>query len=441
MIALGLLLVTALLGWFVFGTERNPASKWHFHLGLDLKGGTALTYKADVSKIDPSQVRDSMSSLREVIEARVNLFGVSEPVVQTEEAGIAAGQGAAEERLIVELPGVTDIQQAVDLIGKTPLLEFRLVKPATGTTKIDKNGNAVVEATTTVQYADTGLTGRYLDKAELQFNQTTGSPVISLTFNAEGRDLFAKITRDNVGKQLAIFLDNEALSAPVIQEAITDGHAQISGNFKLSEAQKLVRDLNYGSLPVPIELISTQTVGATLGDNVLHAGILAGLYGLMIIGLFLILWYRLPGFIAVISLATYTIIMLALFKLIPVTITAAGIAGFILSMGIAVDANILIFERMKEEIKAGRTLSDAVKEGFSRAWNSIRDGNLSGIIASVILFWLGTSLVKGFALTLGLGIVISMLTAVVISRTYLLSVTPKSSGKGAKALFGSGITN
>lgn len=432
-----LLACTLGLAAFIYKSEMNPASNWKFRLGLDLKGGTQLVYKADVSKIDPSQVADSMSSLRDVIEKRVNLFGVSEPVVQSEQAGIAAGSGAADQRLIVELPGVTDIKQAVDLIGKTPLLDFRVLSSASSTASV-KDGKVVAS---TPEYVTTGLTGRFLQSASLEFNQTTGAPIIGLTFNADGAKMFGDITKANIGKQVAIYLDGEVLSAPVVQQAITDGKAQISGNFTLASAKTLVRDLNYGSLPVPIELISTQTVGASLGDSVLHAGILAGIYGLLIIALFLILWYRLPGLIAVVSLAFYVVLMLALFKLIPVTITSAGIAGFILSMGMAVDANILIFERMKEEMRDGRSIEDAIREGFARAWNSIRDGNLSGLIASAILFWLGTSLVKGFALTLGLGIVVSLFTAIIVSRTYLLALPGKSESKLAKFLFGSGINN
>ncbi|MDD5068465.1 MAG: protein translocase subunit SecD [Candidatus Pacebacteria bacterium] len=441
-IAILLLAVTALLAFFLWTSEHNPASRFHFRLGLDLKGGTALTYKADVSKIDPSKVSEAMSTLRDVIERRVNLFGVSEPVVQVEAGGVVGSKEAAE-RLIVELPGVTDIKQAIDLIGKTPLLEFKLVQ--TVTTALPKLVNGKLEvsvdsASTTQQLVDTGLTGSLLSKASLEFNQNSSAPVVSLEFNSEGKDLFAKITKANIGKPLAIVLDGNVISAPSIREEIKDGKAQITGQFTVKEAQTLVRDLNYGSLPVPVELISTQTIGATLGEKVLNSGVRAGLWGFLIVGLFLILWYRLPGVLAVVALVTYVVIMLTLFKVIPVTITSAGIAGFILSMGMAVDANVLIFERMKEELRNGRALEDAMHEGFARAWLSIRDGNLSGIIASIILFWLGTSLVKGFALTLGIGILVSMFTAIVITRTYLFALGVKSQGGVAKFLFGSGIT-
>ena len=432
-----LLLLTVALGFFLVRTEKDPTSNWHFRLGLDLKGGTALTYKADVSKIAPSGVKDAMASLKDVIERRVNQFGVSEPVVQVEEAGIAAGAGSADQRLVVELPGISNIQEAVALIGKTPLLEFRLVSD---NAQALINSNASSTLTVDQVFLPTGLTGSLLEKAQLEFNQQTAEPIVSITWNAQGRDLFAKLTRENIGKPIAIILDGNVISQPVVREEIKDGKAQISGRFTPAEAKKLVADLNYGSLPVPVELISTQTIGATLGANVLNSGIRAGLYGFLIVALFLVIWYRLPGFFAVVSLVSYVVFMLTLFKLIPVTITAAGIAGFILSMGMAVDANILIFERMKEEIRAGRTLRDGIREGFSRAWLSIRDGNFSGIIASLILFWLGTSLVKGFALTLGVGITVSMFTAIVIARTYLFAIATESSSPLVKFLFGSGIT-
>ncbi len=440
--ALLLLVVTVLLGLFLWKSELNPSSRFHFRLGLDLKGGTALTYKADTSKVPDSAIQTSMATLRDVIERRVNTFGVSEPVVQVETGGVVGGS-AAQNRLIVELPGVTDIKEAISLIGKTPLLEFKLVQFVKSATPKMVNGKLEVSldnASTTETFIDTGLTGSLLDKAALEFNQNTSEPTVSITFNSEGKDLFAKITKENVGKPLAIFLDGNVISAPTIREEIKDGKAQISGQFDVKTAQTLVRDLNYGSLPVPVELISTQTIGATLGETVLNSGIRAGLWGFLIVALFLVLWYRLPGVLSVVALVSYVIFMLTLFKLIPVTVTAAGIAGLILSMGIAVDANILIFERMKEELRHGRTLPDAMKEGFTRAWSSIRDGNLSGLIASAILFWLGTSLVKGFALTLGIGILVSMFTAITITRTYLLALGFKGESKFVRFLFGSGVT-
>jgi len=254
--------------------------------------------------------------------------------------------------------------------------------------------------------------------------------------------LFAKITTENKGKVLAIFLDGQIISSPVINDAITDGKAIISGNFTADEAKSLVRDLNYGALPVPIELISTQTIGASLGEDAKTNGVKAGVVGMSLVTAFLILWYRLPGLVASISLLAYVILSLAAFKVMSVTFTAAGIAGFILSIGMAVDANVLIFERLKEELKKGKSVHDSLHEGFSRAWLSIRDSNISSIITSIILFWLGTSAIKGFALTLGIGVLISMFTAITVSRTFLFAIAPnkdKSVSKRVRFLFSNGL--
>ncbi len=434
-----LIAIVILIGFFVYKTEKNE-SKYAFKLGLDLNGGTELTYRADVRKA--ADVNGAMASLRDVIERRVNLFGVSEPVVQVENPGIVTG--GVEHRLLVELPGVTDINQAVALIGKTPQLEFMLVKPeAKNFTEEELKTKTVADV-----FVPTGLDGQYLQNAQLQFTnsgsgQIAGQPIVAITFNSEGKDLFAKITGENKGEVLAIFLDGQVISSPVINDVITDGKAIISGNFTGDEAKALVRDLNYGALPVPIELISTQTIGASLGEDAKSSGVKAGVWGLALIVLFLILWYRLPGIVASVSLLIYIIISLALFKVIPVTFTAAGIAGFILSIGMAVDANVLIFERMKEELKKGKSVHDALHEGFSRAWLSIRDSNISSMITAVILFWLGTSAIKGFALTLGLGVLISMFTAITVSRTFLFAIAPKMENKEpsklVKFLFSNGL--
>ncbi|MBX4198649.1 protein translocase subunit SecD, partial [Candidatus Parcubacteria bacterium] len=286
----------------------------------------------------------------------------------------------------------------------------------------------------------TGLTGRLLSNAELVFNnQVGGEPIVSLQFNTEGSDLFAKLTREHTGEILGIFLDKEPISLPRINEEITGGKATISGGFTAPQARELVKNLNYGALPVPIELIGTQTIGPSLGSAAVAAGVKAGLWGIALVALFLILWYRLPGLIATLALIMYVILSLAFFKLIPVTLTAAGVAGFILSIGMAVDANILIFERMKEELKRGKSLHDSMHEGFHRAWLSIRDSNISSIITAIVLFWLGTSAVKGFALTFGLGVLISMFTAITVSRTFLFALVSGKTGRFPKFLFGSGI--
>jgi len=443
MLSLFLLIVVAGIGYFVYMSQTgvNPAlTKFAFKLGLDLNGGTELVYKADISQIKTGSVDDAMSSLRDVIERRVNLFGVTEAVVQVEKAGIVSGQN--DHRLLVELPGVTNIDQAVEMIGQTPQLEFMLLKPeAKNLTQEELQAKPISEI-----FTSTGLTGQYLDKAQLEFvnansaSGVSGEPTVGITFNSAGRDLFAQITKQYKGEVLAIFLDGQPISTPVIKDEITDGKAIISGNFTAQEAKDLVRNLNYGALPVPIELIQTQTVGASLGENATTAGVKAGIIGFALIVAFLIIWYRLPGIIASISLIMYIILSLAVFKLIPVTLTAAGIAGFILSIGMAVDANILIFERMKEELKRGKSVGDSMHEGFTRAWLSIRDSNISSIITAIVLFWLGTSAIKGFALTFGLGVIISMFTAITVSRTFLFAIVPKtSSSKFAKFLFSNGL--
>lgn len=439
LIALSLLFAGAAIGFFVYSSETDGFGKnFTFKLGLDLKGGTHLIYKADVSKIQSSEVKEAMTSLREVIERRVNLFGVSEPIVQVEESSIVAG--AKEERLIVELPGVTDVNEAVRLIGATPLLEFKLLKE-------DVDPSLFVSSTTPasldVAFTDTGLTGKFLNRATLEFSGTAQEPTVSIEFNAEGKALFAKITSENIGRYLAIFLDGKVISAPTIREKIPDGRAQISGGFTPTEARDLVRNLNYGALPVPIELLSTQTIGASLGDEAVNRSLRAGMWGFAFVALFLVLWYRLPGVLAIIALSMYVVLNLALFKLIPVTLTAAGLAAFILSIGMAVDANILIFERMKEELTRGKSLKDAIREGFARAWLSIRDSNLSSIITATILFWLGgTPIIKGFALVFAIGVLTSMFTAITMTRTLLIALgfaERKDTGI-VRFLFGNGLS-
>ncbi len=438
-LSLILVVVVSLVGFFVYKSDRvseesSPRlAKYAFKLGLDLNGGTELTYRADVTKVKSGDVSGAMDSLRDVIERRVNIFGVSEPVVTVVKPGVISGGN--ENRLLVELPGVTDIQQAVALIGKTPQLEFMLVRPeAKNFTEEELKTKLINEI-----FVSTGLDGSYLDKAQLQFTdsgsgQLAGQPIVALSLNSQGKDLFAKITRENKGEILAIFLDGAMISSPVIRDEINDGKAIISGGFTRDEAKSLVRDLNYGALPVPIELIGTQSIGASLGENAKSAGVKAGMLGFVLVVAFLVLWYRLPGFIASVSLAIYIIISFAIFKLVPVTLTAAGIAGFILSIGMAVDANVLIFERMKEELKKGGSLYKALHEGFARAWLSIRDSNISSIITAIILFWLGTSAVKGFALTFGIGVLVSMFTAITVSRTFLFAIAPKDSNATPKKL-------
>jgi len=419
-----------------FETQKSFFKKFPFRLGLDLSGGSHLIYKADISAVQSNEVTESMDALRDVIERRVNLFGVSEPVVQVQHGSFVSG---GEEQLIVDLPGVTDIKKAIEMIGQTPLLEFKTQAPE-GTPQsatVDKDGKLKLDVGS--QFVETELTGRYLQKATLEFDQNTREPRVSLQFNDEGTVLFAKITKENVGKMVAIYLDGAPVSTPVVREEIPNGQAVISGNFTPNEAKLLVGRLNSGALPVPIALLSTQTIGATLGESAINAGIKAAIIGFFLVALFLILLYRLPGLIAVLSLCIFIVIILTLFKLLPVTLTAAGIAGFIISIGVAVDANVLIFERVKEELRSHRTIADAVKLGFSRAWFSIRDSNISNIITALILFWFGTSLIKGFALTLGMGVIVSMFSAITITRIFLSAIIFIGEGKIARFLFSSGL--
>lgn len=432
-LAFVILLVGVGVGYLVYGSQTQG---WRpFKLGLDLSGGTQLIYRADLSAISGNDVTDSMEALRDTIERRVNLFGVSEPIVQTETGGTLAGQ--KEQRLIVELPGITDTQQAIKLIGQTPVLEFRMLKEGVSA---PPEGQPVENVNDLFEPA--AITGKDLASAQLQFSQGLGAvnvPQVVLNFNAEGAKTFADLTGKNIGRTFGIFLDGVPISEPVIREAIPGGTAVISGQFTAESARDLARNLNYGALPVPIELVSTETVAGTLGSQAVNDGIMAGLWGVGIVMLFMIFWYRLPGLLAALALLLYIVVVLGLFMLIPVTLTAAGIAAFILSIGMAVDANILIFERTKEELDGGKTTRDAIADGFARAWPSIRDSNISSMITAVILFWFGTSLIKGFALVFGLGVLVSMLTAISVSRTFLFALGISAKGGLSRFLFGSGI--
>ncbi len=418
-----------------FESQPSFLKSFPFRLGLDLSGGSHLVYKADVSQVPAGQLKDSMNSLRDVIERRVNLFGVSEPVVQVQGGSFAS---AEDQKLIVDLPGVTDVEKATEMIGQTPLLEFR--KETLEQNSEPKIVNGQLQLNLTPTFAPTELTGRYLQKATLEFDPNTRKPTVGLQFDEKGTELFAELTKENVGKTIAIYLDGSPISIPRVNEEITQGKAQITGTFTPNEAKQLVGRLNSGALPVPITLLSRQTIGATLGENAVQAGIKATIIGFLVIALFLILWYRLPGLVAVLALGIYVAIMLSLFKLIPVTLTAAGIAGFIISLGIAVDANVLTFERIKEELKSGKTISGAVSSGFHRAWSSIRDSNASSFITALILFWFGTSLIQGFALTLGMGVLVSMFSAITVTRIFLSVLGFIKEGKVARFLFSSGIS-
>lgn len=380
-----------------------------FKLGLDLQGGVHLLYQADLSNIEEKDKKSSMEGLRDVIERRVNLFGAREPLVQVQ-----------EERLIVELAGVKDISEAIKEIGETPFLEFK--EPKENYEEIlEKNQKVIEDGEGELEdpFKSTPLTGRYLKKAELGFDNTTQEPLVLIEFNDEGAKIFEQLSEKNIKKPLAIYIDNILLSSPVVQEKISGGSARITGNFTLDEARKLSRNLSAGALPVPIHLISQEVVGPVLGKISLEKSLRAGIYGFLAILIFLLIFYRLLGFFASLSLLIYVAYILTLFKIIPVTLTLAGIAGFLLSMGMAVDANILIFSRMREELKQGKGYLISLEEGAKRAWPAIRDGNLTTVLVGLILFAFGTSFVKGFALTLVIGNLVNMFTAIFITNNFL----------------------
>jgi len=365
-------------------------------LGLDLVGGSRLILEAETTSSIPKITPEVMQRLQFAIETRVNKLGVAETVVQQ----------TGEKRLIIEIPNVTDLKEAKAFIGDTAQLEFK------------KEGKA---ADGSPIWVETGLTGKDLSKSMLSTDQS-GQWVVSLEFNSEGSKKFADLTKELVGQQMAIFFDGELQSAPVIREAIYGGKAQISGGesgFQYKEAERMVNLLNAGALPVPAKVVEENTVGPTLGADSIEKSKRAGAIGLGLVMIFMILYYRVPGLIANIALIIYSLMLFALFKIIPVTLTLAGIAGFILSIGMAVDANVLIFERTKEELRAGRNLFTAINSGFDRAFTSIFDSNMTTIITCAILYMLGTSIVKGFALTLALGVIVSMFSAITITKNFM----------------------
>ncbi|MFC1711499.1 protein translocase subunit SecD [Patescibacteria group bacterium] len=378
--------------------------------GLDLQGGTHLVLDADMKDVAEGEKNNSLEGAKNVVQRRVDLYGVSEPVIQTIKS-------EGNYRLIVELPGAQDINEAIDLIGKTAQLDFR---------ELNEDKKASPEGVLILDYQKTGLTGGQLKNADVQFNQQTGEPMVGLHFNDEGASLFSDITSRNVGFQVAIFLDEIPLTAPRVNEAITSGDAVISGSFTVDEAKKLAIQLNAGALPVPLKVVEQRTIGATLGEESVSKSVKAGLIGLLIVILFMILSYGFLGFLASVALVIYGLLTLSLYKIIPVTLTLPGMAGFLLSVGMAVDSNILIFERIKEERWMGKPASVAMELGFGRAWDSIKDANITTLITCFVLFnpfnwgFLNTSgMVRGFALTLALGIGISLFTGIVVTRTLI----------------------
>lgn len=394
---------------FTIGDTRI-AKKFDLILGLDLVGGSHLAFEADTSKVSAETKQDALESLKEVIERRVNLFGVSEP-------NIALSSYEDRDRVIVELPGVSNTSQAIELVGKTAQLNFARLQEE----------NLVL----------TDLTGADLISATVVFDQTTGAPIVQIKFTDQGGEKFAQLTAENVGKTVAIVLDGEIVSAPTVNEAITGGSAVIQGGFDLDQAKALSVQLNAGALPLPLKLVEERTVGATLGSESVQKSVQAGVVGIILVMLFMVLMYGKLGLIADAGLIIFGIITLALYKLIPVVLTLPGIAGFLLSVGMAVDSNILIFERFKEERKIRHNLVDALENSFGRAWDSIRDANIATLITAFILanpldwsFLHTSGPVRGFALTLALGILISMFTGIYVSRNLLrFFVRPKMTNK------------
>jgi len=503
--------------------QKISATK--IRLGLDLQGGTHLVYQADLSQVDPKQYADSLEGVRDVIERRINAFGVAEPVVQTSKTG-------NDYKVIVDLAGVKDVTQAIKMIGETPTLDFReprdpseaklsdeqkqaavkynqdkldqankvlaeakaggdfaalakqysedpgskdkggdldffkkgemvpefdavafnpdfqvgdvwpeLVKSQYGyhiIKKTDQRGEGdslevkashILFATKNEEYDETllqsqpykqtGLTGKQLERADVVFDPNTGEPEVSLTFNSEGRDLFRDITTRNLEKRVPIYLDGEPITMPVIKSVIPDGKAVISGNFTVDSAKQLQQRLNEGALPVPISLVQQQTVGASLGQESLDRSLIAGMVGFILVAFFMVAIFRWPGIVAVLALGIYTLLLVSIFKLLGITLTLSGIAGLILSIGMAVDANVLVFSRMREEFFSGKPKSVAISEGFRRAWPSIRDGNTSTIITCFVLIFFGTGMVKGFAIALVTGVFLSIFTAIFVTRTIM----------------------
>jgi len=416
-----LIFILALLGlalWSILPVNAKLLGPNGLMLGLDLKGGSQLLYEADLSKKDPS-ISDAaaMAAVTEKIQRRVNEFGVTEPTIQK----------LGFDQIVVQLPGVENITRALKLIGETGLLEFR-------EQKFDENGDPVINETTGELVFENesataigkdgqekALTGQYLKRAARDVDPYEG-PIVTFEWDSEGAHLFEQITGRNLEKPLAIYVDNKLISAPVVQSVISD-RGQIEGRFTLDEAGDLANKLNSGALDVPLTLIDQRDVDASLGADSIRKSMIAAGIGLVLLLVFMLAYYRLLGLVACFSLGVYGVLLLAIFSFFPITLTLPGIAALILSLGMAVDANVLIFERMKEELRAGRTLGAAVETGFNRAWPAIRDSNITTFIACIILFWLGGTfgafMVRGFALTLFVGVALSMFTAIVVTRAFL----------------------
>ncbi len=403
-----IVLVAVFAGIFVY--PQWLGAKWQpWKLGLDLVGGSHLIYQVDLSAVGATDRDSVVNGLRDVIEKRVNLFGVSEPQIFT-------AQNGNQAQLIVELAGIKNVSDAIKQIGETPSLDFRTA---------DQNGSSTV-------FNQTNLTGRYITGAQLTFDNTTQAPQVSISFNTEGAGIFERLTQDNVGKPVGIFLDGNLIEAPVVQQKISGGQAVITGKFTIDEARTLVERFNAGALPAPITLINQQTISPSLGSDSLRKVILAGLIGTLLVMIFMVMYYGFLGFVAALALIIYIALTLGAFKLIPITLSLAGLAGFILTIGMAVDANVLIFERIKEEMKKGLSRAAATEEGFRRAWPSIRDSNTSTGITAFILYFFTSSFVRGFALTLFLGVLISLFSAITTTRLFLRVFSGKVENQNIK---------
>lgn len=405
-----LLIVTAMIAAYVGNSGRYP-----FSFGLDLAGGTRVTYIADTTEAPESEIDGRMEALRRVIERRVNALGVSEPNIYTATGSVLTGMPESR-RLVVELPGVTDIEKATRVIGETPYLEFKLL-------------NREEE-----RFESVGLQGGHVISAGTQFlpgigGTLTSEPIVVVTFNGEGGKIFADITRRNVGEVIGIFLDGDLISSPVINQAIVGGVATIQGNFTLESATELADSLSFGALPLPIALSETRSVNPSLGAETIADSVAVGIVALLLIALLFVIVYRFVGAVAVIALGAYCLIVLTIFKIVPIVLTTAGLAGFIMSIGFAVDANVLIFERMREEIRRGEPRIEAIRSARARAWLAIRDANLTSMIIAFLLFWLGTSVVKGFAFAFGIGVMLSMLSAYVLTGALLRASAGVLKGK------------
>lgn len=401
-----------------FVEKFNLGKPLEFRQGLDLKGGVSITFRADVSELTGGEKDQALESVKGVIERRINLYGVSEPVIQTAKVN-------EDYRVIVELPGVTDVAEAINLVGATAKMTFweqtNEVDPEVASSSAYPINAELLGIGPLKQ---TTLSGSDLSSSSVIFDPNTGSPVVQLKFNSKGAKKFGDITTRNVGKPVIIALDNLIIEAPTVNEPILTGDAVISGNFTQETAKAMSTQLNAGALPVSLTVLEQHVVGPTLGRESLNKSLVAGVIGLATIVIFMVAIYGRLGVVASFALIIYALLNLAVFKLSSltpygITLTLAGVAGFILSIGMAVDANILIFERMREEMRLGKSRSTAIELGFSHAWTSIRDSNVSTLITCVILYSFGTGIIRGFALVLAIGVIISMFSAITITRTIL----------------------